>query len=43
MDWFNKIKYYYDLGLWTDKMVQDAVNKGKITAEQAAEIKALKA
>ena len=34
MDWYNKIKRYYELKLWDEKMVQDAVTKGKITQEQ---------
>lgn len=32
------IKRYYDLGLWTKKMVGDGVYAGKITAEQYKEI-----
>lgn len=31
---FEKIKYYYDNGLWTKAMVANAVVKGKITAEE---------
>lgn len=31
---FEKIKYYYDNGLWTKSKVRDAVVKGKITAEE---------
>ena len=38
MDWYNKIKRYYELKLWDKKMVGDAVTKGKITQEQYAEI-----
>lgn len=38
MDWYNKIKRYYELKLWDSKMVQDAVLKGKITQEQYTEI-----
>lgn len=38
MDWYNKIKRYYELKLWDSKMVQDAVTKGKITQEQCIEI-----
>lgn len=34
----NKIAYWYKHGLWTEVMVQNAVKKGVITAEQAAEI-----
>lgn len=33
-----KIKKWYKMGLWTAAMVQNAVNKGKLTAEEAAEI-----
>ena len=35
---FEKIKGYYDNGLWTKEMVANAVVKGKITAEQYTEI-----
>lgn len=35
---FEKIKKWYKQGLWSEAMVQNAVEKGKITAEQAAEI-----
>ena len=31
---FEKIKGYFEKGLWTKKMVGDAVAKGKITAEE---------
>ncbi len=31
---FNKVKYYYDSGLWNKKMVKNAVVKGWITAEE---------
>ena len=34
----SKVAYWYKYGLWTDKMVQDAVKKGKLTAEEADEI-----
>ena len=34
----DKIKKWYKMGLWTAEMVQNAVNKGKLTAEEAAEI-----
>lgn len=30
---FEKIKYYYDNGLWTKEMVQNAVKMNKITEE----------
>jgi uncharacterized XkdX family phage protein len=35
---YEKIKRWYTLGLWTAEMVQNAVDKGIITEEQAAEI-----
>ena len=31
---FNQIKSYYDSGFWNEKMVRNAVVKGKITAEE---------
>ncbi len=34
----NKIKKWYEQGLWTADMVQQAVDKGIITAEDYAEI-----
>ena len=33
-----KIKKWYNQGLWTAEMVQTAADKGVITQEQAAEI-----
>ena len=33
-----KIAKWYKQGLWTAKMVQDAVTKKKLTADEAAEI-----
>ena len=33
-----KIAKWYKQGLWTAKMVQDAVTKEKLTAEEAEEI-----
>ncbi len=33
-----KIAKWYKLGLWTADMVKDAVLKGKLTQEEAAEI-----
>ena len=33
-----KIEKWYRQGLWTAQMVQDAVTKKKLTAEEAAEI-----
>ena len=35
---FEKIKKWYKQGLWTAQMVQNAVKKGVLTAEEAAEI-----
>ena len=35
---FEKVKGYYDSGLWTEAMVKNAVAKGWITAEEFAEI-----
>lgn len=35
---FEKIKRWYEQGLWTKTMVHNAVVKGKITAEQYEEI-----
>ena len=34
----DKIERWYNLGLWTEEMVMNAVSKGLITQEQAAEI-----
>ena len=34
----SKVAYWYKYGLWTAQMVQNAVTKGKLTAEEAAEI-----
>lgn len=31
---FNRVKGYYDSGLWNAKMVANAVKKGWITAEE---------
>lgn len=33
-----KIKRFYDLGLWDDSMVRTAVNKGLITKDEYKEI-----
>lgn len=30
----NKVKGYYDAGFWNEKMVRNAVIKGKITEEE---------
>lgn len=38
MDWFKEISKWYSSGFWTDKMVQNAVLKNKITQNQADEI-----
>ena len=35
---FEKIKRWYEEGLWTKAMVRNAVKKEKITAEQYEEI-----
>ena len=35
---YEKIKKWYKQGLWTEEMVLNAVDKGILTAEQAAEI-----
>ena len=35
---FEKIKGYYDAGLWTKAQVRNAVVKGKITAAEYEEI-----
>lgn len=35
---FERIKKWYEQGLWTKAMVRNAVRKGKITAEQYEEI-----
>lgn len=33
-----KIEKWYKQGLWSEEMVQNAVKKGVLTAEEAAEI-----
>lgn len=38
MTWVDRIKKYYDSGLWTETMVMDAVNKNKITEAEYKEI-----
>ena len=35
---FERIKKWYKQGLWTEAMVNNAVAKGVITADEAAEI-----
>ena len=36
--WFEKIKKYYQDGLWSKAMVRNAVVKGKITADEFYQI-----
>ena len=38
MSKYEKVKYYYDHGLWTKTQVRNAVVKGWITPEQYEEI-----
>ena len=38
MNKFDKVKIYYDAGLWNLAMVKNAVIKGWITAEEYKEI-----
>lgn len=38
MSKYDKVKYYYDAGLWSIQRVRDAVVKCWITAEQFEEI-----
>lgn len=38
---YERIKYYFDAGLWTASMVKVAVKKGIITATQYTEITGL--
>ena len=35
---YEKIKKWYKQGLWTEEMVLQAVEKGVLTTDQAAEI-----
>lgn len=35
---YEKIKKWYKQGLWTERMVNNGVEKGVITAEERAEI-----
>ena len=35
---FEKIKKWYSMGLWTEEMVRNAVDKGVITEEEYNEI-----
>lgn len=38
MTMYEKIKKYYELGMWNEQKVRNAVDKGVITAEQFKEI-----
>ena len=33
-----KVRRWYERGIWTERMVRDAYDKGRITAEELAEI-----
>ena len=35
---YEKIKKYYESGVWNERRVRDAIAKGVITAEQFTEI-----
>lgn len=35
---FEKIKRFFDMGLWTEEMVRNAVAKGIITGEECESI-----
>ena len=35
---FEKIKKFYELGLWTEAMVKTAADKGVITTEECKDI-----
>ena len=35
---YERVKYYYEAGLWSKPMVRMSVRKGVITKEQYAEI-----
>lgn len=35
---YERVKYYYNAGLWSKPMVKNAVKKGVITKEQYKEI-----
>lgn len=35
---FEKVSRYYSLGVWSEQMLKNAVDKGWITAEEYAEI-----
>lgn len=34
IDWFARIQDYYDMGLWSNEWVGNAVVKGKITPDE---------
>ena len=36
---YKKVKKYYDMGLYNDKMVADFVKKGKLTPEEYEDMK----
>lgn len=36
---FERIKKWFEQGLWTDTMIDNAVKKGVLSEEQAEEIK----
>jgi len=38
MDWYERVKTYYDMGLWDITRVRNAVVMGKITEAQFTEI-----
>lgn len=40
---YEKIRRWYQQGLWDEEKVQNAVKKGVLTAEEAAEILAVAA
>ena len=33
-----KVRRWYERGIWTERMVRDAYDKGRITADELAEI-----
>lgn len=35
---FETFKHYYELGLWTEEKLRNAVGKGRLTAEEFKEI-----
>ena len=35
---YEKIKAWYELGVWNERKVRDAVEKGKISPEQFSQI-----